>query len=342
MNFAGQVREGELPVRHEAVDQDLRFLAARAEPPLRPAICQALAGGKRSRALLLLAGGQGSNLQPGTLLRAAACVELLHAATLVQDDIFDESRVRRGQPALHCSYTPQLATLASDWMLAEALRAAYSLHPGFGEALATCSQRMMAGEAREIAMPTQRTLGARREHARSIAADKTGELFGLVLSAARLLGSDLAQSNRLHLLGRELGVAFQYLDDTLDLYGDQRTAGKEVERDQALGLCTSPVLDAIGMLSRAAAASVLSLRGGLAPGVLDELRSEEVRSCVLARARRQWETAAGAVLHEFPSGSVLSEILSAIPAAMLPDPVASRSLPRTGAKGSSAAPHLPF
>ena len=299
----------------DGIDAELGLLAARAGEPLRVAVKYGLRGGKRARGMVLMAAGEGFGLAGGAAVRAAACMELLHAATLVQDDIFDRGHTRRGRPAVYRVFGPQLATLVSDWMLAEAVRAAFGLHADLGEALSTCAQRMMAGEAREAAPCRARSLAGMRGHALAVACGKTGELFGLAVSAPLLLAGDARGAERVRRCGCELGVAFQYLDDTLDLYGDRAGAGKEVARDVAARLCTLPMLDALPLLPPALAQALLA---GAAPDALRALQAQTVQEHVLACARVRWQVAVAALTRELPQAGRLPALLGGLAAFMLP------------------------
>ncbi len=286
------------------IERELRTLLP-AVAPLRAPVEHALQGGKRARGLLLAAVGQGTALPENLLLRAAASVELLHAATLVQDDIFDRSSLRRGRPATHCVFGERIATLASDWMLAEAIRSAYRLSSEFGEALSRCTEALITAEAREFTCPASAGLSELRAAATQVARGKTGELFGLALSAPAWLGGDPAAARRLHEAGCGLGLAFQYLDDTADLYGDASAAGKPLRRDRAAGLWTLPMLDAMAMgrsrcVHLAEAVADLSVRDG-----------------VLATARSRWRHASEAVVQELPSGAAVRPLLEELTAKAL-------------------------
>jgi octaprenyl-diphosphate synthase len=299
----------------QAIDDQLMMMPEMLGEPLHSPVLYALGGGKRARGLLLLAAGQGSETK---LVRAAACVELLHAATLVQDDIFDRSRVRRGAASAYCAFGQQLATLASDWMLSEATRAAYGLSHEFGEALSGCAQKMMEAEALELAPALMRTPAELRAHAESVARGKTGELFGLALSASALLGGDQKSAGKLYEAGCRLGVAFQYLDDVLDLYGETENAGKSLGRDLAAWLRTLPVLDASTRLAAPLAAPLLSHSGDLPGAVLEALGSRSVRDHVMVCARRRWEEALKQVSQHFPDPNQLMRFLDSLATAVLP------------------------
>ena len=302
-----------------AIDADLCTLASHASDPLREVVHAALHGGKRARGILLVAAAEGCGLLTTAVVRAAANVEMLHAATLVQDDIFDRSNMRRGRPAVHCTYGEQHAVLASDWMLTESIRAAYRLDVEFGEALTDCAQQMMAGEAREAESCESSAIAARRKHALAVAHGKTGALFGLALGAPALLAGDTARAVRLLAYGSDLGVAFQYLDDALDLYGDEAAAGKGLARDLPARLCTLPMLDALPFLPPAVASS---LAQGMSPESMGRamaaLHAAPVRGRVMQLAHERWHLAAQAVAGELACGGRVLSILNELAYAMLP------------------------
>ena len=290
----------------EALDAELHALAFGARGPLQSVVRYAMEGGKRLRGCLLLAVSHSREVSSARLLSAAAAIELLHAATLVQDDIFDRSRTRRGRPATHCAFDARLATLASDWMLAEALRMGYRLAPLFGDSLAACAQQMIAGEAEELAGYPAASLAGRRAYALAVACAKTGELFGAAGSAGALLAGDLQKAARLHVLSRDLGLAFQYLDDTLDLYGDEAAVGKDVSRDLGAQLATLPMLDACALFS--ADITTALLEGNMALAAL-ALAQPRIRQHLLLCAEARWTAAANALLRALPNPGMVEALL---------------------------------
>ncbi len=313
MRVTGQ---GVHPVQSDAIGAELQALAARAREPLRAVVRYTVQGGKRVRGLLLIAAGEGLATMAGRLTQTAAVVELLHAATLVQDDIFDRSSTRRGRAAAHHAFDPRLATLASDWMLTEAIRGAYRCSFAFGEALSTCAQRMMAGEARELTGGSSRNEPALRAHALAVSIGKTGELFGLATSAAALLSGDVAAASRLHDCGRDLGLAFQYADDVLDLYGAEPVAGKDLSRDLGANLCTLPVLDALPLLPSGIAGVVLQRCAKTA--VYGELQRPQVREYLIRKSALHWEAAVQQLLGELPQAGAATLLLKTLAPSVLP------------------------
>ena len=317
-----------------ALELELATFASRPAASLRPAVKHALRGGKRARGMLLMAAAEQLNVPAALLVRAAACAELLHAATLVQDDIFDKSCVRRGRPSVTCAFGSQLAMLASDWMLTEAMRTAYGLGFEFGEAVAACVRGMITAEARECSACGARDAATLCEQAFAIARGKTGELFGLALQGGHLVAGALAQSKRLYTCGLELGVAFQYLDDALDLYGDEETAGKDLSKDLGAGLCTMAVLDALPLLPLAMADALLQGGSTLPESVLQALQTPLVREQILCCAHTRWQQAAEACGQALPTGSTVPQLLQKLSATMLDRALREQSV--TARKQSAA------
>ena len=313
----------------QLIEEELCSMARRAGEPLGAVVEYALQGGKRLRGLLTMAIGGSFPLPEETFRTAAATVELLHAATLVQDDIFDRSRVRRGRPAVHCAFDPRLATLASDWMLAEALRSAYRLHACFGEAMSLCAERMIAGEARELAPSVASTLAAVRARAVAVARAKTGELFAIAASAPALLCGEARAASQFYELGIELGLAFQYADDALDLYGDEASAGKPLTRDLEARLRTVPVLDACGLLPQEIGKALL--REQHTQTVARALREETPRRAVLGFAAAHWQAATMAILAALPENLALQMLLEAYEPPFLPNLPAASAAERPAA-----------
>ncbi len=310
----------------ETIEIELEAFVSEVRGPLQGVIRYAIQGGKRLRGCLLLAVSHSEDASSARLLSAAAAIELLHAATLVQDDIFDRSRIRRGRPATHCAFDARLATLASDWMLAEALRVGYRLAPALGESLTACAQRMIAGEADELAGYPAGSLSGRRTHALAVACAKTGELFGVAGSAGALLAGDSLGAARLHELSRDLGLAFQYLDDTLDLYGDEAAVGKDLARDLSAQLSTLPVLDACGLLSPDTASALME---GRTASMARALAQPRVRQHLLGCAETQWMRAVSALLRALPHPGA-AELLLRGYAPVLPMDC-EQQMPRTAA-----------
>jgi geranylgeranyl pyrophosphate synthase len=226
----------------EAVDQLLHGAVAELEEPLCTMLQQAIGGGKRLRAaLVILAGGLfGAPLPPFRAL--AAAVEMLHAATLVHDDVVDQSSLRRGHETLHNRWPAGATVLAGDYLLARstcwiAEHEQPRLLGVFAQAVCTICR----GEIRQ-SLTVRGEHRDREEYYRSIEA-KSAALFAAAAEMAGILAA--AQEEEIAALrsyGREFGLAFQIVDDVLDITGDAGQLGKPAGSDLRQGLVTLPTL----------------------------------------------------------------------------------------------------
>lgn len=208
--------------------------------------------------LLGLFDGKGKLLRPGLLLIAAgfgrkqekhyklaACLEMLHTATLIHDDVIDDSPLRRGLPAVHARFGKQDAVLIGDYLLSKCfLLAAEYTSPQNAVYLARLMSRMCAMEIEQHASRFVSDLGLRR-YLRKIMG-KSAILFTLACH----VGADEAKAprqttERLRRVGYNIGMAFQIIDDILDYAGDPSTLRKPLGNDIKEGLVTLPLIAAV-------------------------------------------------------------------------------------------------
>jgi geranylgeranyl pyrophosphate synthase len=216
------------PNRHEAVNDAVDYLLDSGGKRIRPTIvlliCKML-GAKSPHAVSL-----------------AAAVELLHTATLVHDDIIDGALVRRGTPTLNASWSPGATILTGDYLFARAADLAAQTNSVtvmrlFAQALMTICN----GELHQL-FNARKKLIDRDDYYRRIFA-KTGALFVLAAEASGVLaGVDEKLQSQLQVFGRELGIAFQIVDDLLDFVGSETQVGKPLGSDLAQGLVTLPTI----------------------------------------------------------------------------------------------------
>ena len=243
-----------------SVQRHIEQSVHRAGKPLQPVCAHLLNPGQRIRARFLLTtcGDLSNQSRQLRAVQAASAVELLHAATLIQDDIFDEAHLRRGRIATHLAFGRNLATLASDWLLMEAVRISMEVHPNFACLLLRATQEMAIAEAQELSPPPQLTLAEAQHHIRYVALGKTGALFGAALAgAATLQEADTMTVEALWTLGKELGLTFQILDDCKDVYSSLACTGKDVRHDLKTGRLTFPMLAAVKDLDPTLSSSLL-------------------------------------------------------------------------------------
>jgi len=224
-----------LPARLGEVEERLRqALAGHGEPLAEDAAATLAAGGKRLRPMLVLlcageAGGEAA-------VRAATAIELVHMATLVHDDVLDEAPLRRGQPTVAATSGRDRAVATGDLLFSRAFGLLSAAGDGRSvQLLAEASVALARGElaqrhdAFDLGVSEQRYLARCRL--------KTATLF----ECACLLGRD---DEHLRRFGAEVGLAFQLLDDVLDVTGPPERTGKARGTDLLDGTVTLPLIEA--------------------------------------------------------------------------------------------------
>lgn len=194
-----------------------------------------LSGGKRLRARLILTIAPVSPDAP--LL--GAIVELIHAASLLHDDVIDEAQLRRGVPSVNATEGSKTAIMLGDILYSKAFSELTSFDPRIARAVAESVTRLSVGEMMDVAMAemfnTDRDLYLKMLYL------KTATLIeACTYSAAILAGKD---ENAHALYGKNLGLAFQIVDDILDIISDEATLGKPSLNDFVEGKVTLPYID---------------------------------------------------------------------------------------------------
>lgn len=232
------------PIREDLarVDGVLHQTVAEAGEPLSSRLLALLSPGKRLRPALVILVGQVFGAVGSPFHCLAAAVEMLHCATLIHDDVVDDSPVRRGQHTLHTLWPAGATVLAGDFLLARSVALVAELgRPRIVRVLAQSLCTISRGEIRRLLM-TDDTGNQRQQYDSTIEA-KTASLFGAIAEMAGILaGAEETQISALHRFGHELGMAFQIVDDVLDLTGDESRLGKPVGGDLRQGLVTLPVI----------------------------------------------------------------------------------------------------
>lgn len=174
------------------------------------------------------------------MIDVASGVELIHIASLIHDDIIDQSNLRRGTPTVHCRYGSSVAVLAGDFLFAKAfyLFANYSEQKVLSLMTDVICQ-MCAGEIEQLIKP-----GQSETYYWNYILKKTACLLGSACKAGALIGSNLEVNfqSDLEKFGRYLGYAFQLVDDILDYLPISNKLGKELGDDYARGLWTLPII----------------------------------------------------------------------------------------------------
>ena len=201
-------------------------------------------GGKRLRPALLLLSCKLMNYSGGGAVKLGAVVEIIHTATLVHDDIIDEAKTRRGRPAANTEWGNAKCVLAGDWLYMQAFKIAVQ-ERNFDvlDTLIDLTQAMVEGELLQI-----ERLGkviTSDEHFELIHR-KTACLFSVCMKLGGILaGASEGDQQRLADYGRNLGMAFQIVDDVLDLTASEEVLGKPVASDLREGKATLAVIHAL-------------------------------------------------------------------------------------------------
>ena len=200
-------------------------------------------GGKRLRALLTLGSAKLTGFKENTRdINLAACVELIHSATLLHDDVIDESELRRGVKTTNSIWGNQSSILVGDYLLSRCFE--LMVEDGDLEILkllSSTSAKIAQGEVLQLQHKGEADL--LEETYINIINLKTASLF----AAATKTGAYLSRTNEkekraLESYGRNLGLAFQIADDALDYYAKEKVFGKEIGKDFFEGKVTLPLI----------------------------------------------------------------------------------------------------
>ena len=199
-------------------------------------------GGKRLRPTILLLTGRAFAPDHRALIDAAAGIELLHTASLVHDDDIDHSALRRGRPTLSTQVSSVTAILIGDYLFAQsAILAASTNSTRVVAVFASTLADLCRGQIREM-LESHRLEQTFEEYEQRIYG-KTGSLFaGAAEMGAILGGADDGTIAELRAYGRELGIAFQIIDDILDLREMTGSIGKPAGNDLREGTVTLPIM----------------------------------------------------------------------------------------------------
>ncbi len=210
-----------------------------------------LNGGKRIRpVLLLLAGASRGPLLPDHHQLAAA-VEMIHAATLVHDDVLDDAETRRHQPTVNSQWGNRVSVLLGDYLFTHAFDLASRVTSIEAiRILAKASNRVCEGEMRQNA--SQGDLQLSEEEYLSIISCKTAHLCGCSSRLGALIsGANESETQGFADYGHNLGIAFQIIDDVLDLVGQQNRVGKTLGTDFLNRKLTLPLIHCLKHLPEA-------------------------------------------------------------------------------------------
>src|SRR5947199_9939951 len=201
-------------------------------------------GGKRIRPALLLLAAKLMGYEGRGTIKLGAVVEIIHTPTLVHDDIIDEARTRRGRPAANTQWGNSRCVLAGDWLYMQAFKiAVQERNFRILDTLIELTQQMVEGEL--LQMEKLGKLITLAEHF-DLIFRKTACLFSVCMRMGAILaGATAEQEEQVGRYGRDLGMAFQIVDDVLDLTASEEILGKPVASDLREGKVTMAVIHAL-------------------------------------------------------------------------------------------------
>ncbi len=285
--------------RRRLVDKALeRWVAGEEEFPaqVHKAMRYSLfAGGKRLRPILTLAAAEAVGGRAEEALPVACALELIHTYSLIHDDLpaMDDDDLRRGMPTSHKVFGEAAAILAGDALLTEAFhllarpdlmknisprRRLAAIH---AIALGAGSRGMVGGQVMDVASEGKEIEPDILEY---IHTHKTGALIAASIISGALVGGGSARKvQALERYGRKLGLAFQIIDDLLDVQGEEAQMGKAVGKDQAKGKATYPGLFGIESSRRKAEELIREALADLTPFKKEAEPLREIARFILQR-----------------------------------------------------------
>ena len=274
------------------------------------------AGGKRVRPVLTLLTAQLGDGNNDNVMTAAKAIEITHLASLYHDDVMDEAQMRRGVPSAQTVWGNSVAILTGDLLFARASKLVSRLGERAIQLQAETFERLCLGQLHE-------TIGPRPgedaiEHYLQVLADKTGSLIAAAAEVG-VMFSNAPEEYRLPVVefGEKIGIAFQLIDDIIDLSPEAEETGKLAGTDLRSGVSTLPLLylrkqaltddDAAALLTRidrdVNAAFYAEGDDEELAAAIAELREHDVTRRTLTEAHR-WAAEAVAALAPLPNGPV--------------------------------------
>jgi len=201
-------------------------------------------GGKRLRPMLLLLVARACGYQGKDHIPLAAIIEFIHTATLLHDDVVDESDIRRGRKTAHAVWGNAASVLVGDFLYSRSFQMMVHINSmRVMEIMAEATNTIAEGEVLQLLNLGDPEISEASYF--SVIDNKTAKLFEAACRlGAVIAGSDRVTENNLALFGNRLGLAFQIADDVLDYVGDGEAMGKNTGEDLAEGKPTLPLIHA--------------------------------------------------------------------------------------------------
>lgn len=208
-------------------------------------------GGKRLRpALVILSARSTANRlsKKDKLVEIATAIELIHIASLIHDDVIDHSRMRHSRPTINSKRGEDLSLVLGDYLYSVAFELISNCdNPDIIRCISTATKAMCEGELLQVC--ERDNLDLLKQKYIVIVKKKTASLFSASCQVGSLIsGGALAFQNALKEYGMNFGVAFQIIDDYLDIVGEEKKLGKHPGQDMGVGEITLPVMNLLEMM----------------------------------------------------------------------------------------------
>ena len=307
-------------VRDEMAEGNQIILSqARSDVALIPELAQHLinSGGKRLRPMLTIGAAKLCGYGGDGHIKLAAAVEFMHTATLLHDDVVDESDMRRGKKSARLLWGNQASVLVGDFLLGQAFRMMVDVGSlGALKILSEASAVIAEGEVMQLA--ASKNMATTEEDYLAVILAKTAALFSAAAEiGAVITGRSAAEQAALRLYGTNIGLAFQLIDDALDYSGEAASLGKRVGGDFREGKITLPV---VLSYRRGSAEERAFWRRTLQDGAIEDNDLDEAialmrrhnaieetieRACLYGKEARE-------ALHIFPKSEARTALLDAV------------------------------
>ena len=275
------------------------------------------AGGKRVRPMLTLLTSHLGDGITDDVITAATAIEVTHLASLYHDDVMDDADRRRGVPSAQTVWGNSVAILAGDLLFARASQLMAGLGEGAIRLQAATFERLVLGQLHETVGPADGEDPV--AHYLQVLADKTGSLIAAAARAGVIFsGAPTEFEQPIVAYGERIGVAFQLIDDVIDLSPQPEETGKVPGTDLRAGVVTLPLLrlrertDAasVDLLARleAGVIGLLDVDETTADALVEEVREHPVTAATLAEAHA-WARDAVAALEPLPKGPVKKALI---------------------------------
>jgi len=206
-------------------------------------------GGKRIRPVICILVAKMLDYKGSELIKLASSIELLHTATLIHDDVVDQSSTRRGRESIHTKWDNAHSVLVGDFVYSKAFQLiAYFDNPEIIRILADSTNRISEGEVLQLSLKKREILSKKDYF--EIIDRKTAELFkASAITAGSLASCSEDEFISLTNFAISLGMNFQIKDDLLDYFGDEELTGKKIGKDFEEGKFTLPLIIALPLMS---------------------------------------------------------------------------------------------